>query len=248
MRNPWDKMIKDTVRTGVAAAVTVAGIFAVYKCTIGRSVSADTTFLMEETVATTVAESTPAPSETSIAEPAESTEDTSAPAAPTAPSESDNNNDTSSSDNEENDSVPAPDETETEPADTAKDPTIGKYIYDLGMFWIPGFDEFYQFGNNYEVGLLLPKSQKIFDIDKGEEDDTGYGEYTIHYGNKVFSLKADCILDTAIIERDSNSAYLIIIIGTGGDVETTLVYEMNDASVKVIEQYDHAHYNFSHLK
>ena len=135
-----------------------------------------------------------------------------------------------------------------EPAENAEDPTIGSYVYDCGMFWIPEFDEFYQYGNDYDVGLVLPRSGKTFDIDKGEENEVGYAEYIIRYGEAVLSIGADCIIDNAIIETSEDSIYLILILGQGGDVEETVVYEFADGDAHEIERYDHTNYNFSHLK
>lgn len=134
------------------------------------------------------------------------------------------------------------------PTENTEDPTIGSYVYDCGMFWIPEFDEFYQYGNDYDVGLVLPRSGKTFDIDKGEENEVGYAEYIIRYGEAELSIGADCIIDNAIIETSEDSIYLILILGQGGDVEETVVYEFADGDAHEIERYDHTNYNFSHLK
>lgn len=133
-------------------------------------------------------------------------------------------------------------------SESTEDPSIGRYVYDMGEFWLPEFDEFYQFGSDYDVGILLPKSGKIFDIDKGEEDEVGFADYTIHYGDSAMCISADCIVDNAIIETSEDSLYLILILGQGGDVEETVVYEFTDGDVHAIERYDYANYNFAHLK
>lgn len=147
------------------------------------------------------------------------------------------------------DDTSAPEVTPTAaPTENTEDPTIGSYVYDCGMFWIPEFDEFYQYGNDYDVGLVLPRSGKTFDIDKREENEVGYAEYIIRYGEAELSIGADCIIDNAIIETSEDSIYLILILGQGGDVEETVVYEFADGDAHEIERYDHTNYNFSHLK
>lgn len=121
---------------------------------------------------------------------------------------------------------------------------------DFDKFNIPGFNSFFQLGNDVSEGIVLEKSGKEFRIIPGPEDEVGYADISLKYGDCIEEniTSGECIVDNIIVEKDENTAYAILILGEGGEVCCTEVYELGESGIIKLESYNYANYDFPNLQ
>lgn len=131
--------------------------------------------------------------------------------------------------------------TSTVPSDTNAD--------DFEEFYIPGFEAFYSLGNDLSTGVVLSESGKEFRIICGPEDEVGFFDISIQYGDAIEEniAMSEAVVDNILVVKDANTCYLILILAEGGDTENTVVYLLDDYGVREIERYDYAKYDFPDL-
>ena len=136
------------------------------------------------------------------------------------------------------------DEISTVPSDVSSDTTD-----DFEEFYIPDFEAFYSLGNDLSTGVVLSESGKEFRIICGPEDEVGFFDISIQYGDAIEENIAMCeaVVDNILVVKDANTCYLILILAEGGDTENTVVYLLDDYGVREIERYDYAKYDFPDL-
>lgn len=120
---------------------------------------------------------------------------------------------------------------------------------DMFSFNLPGFDTYSQLGGDYSTGMILEKSGREFKIILGEEDEAGYFDISLKYGDVIAEniTGGDSIIDNVVVEKDANTAYAVLILGTGGDTERTVVFILTDSGISEYEEYDYANYDFPNL-
>lgn len=95
----------------------------------------------------------------------------------------------------------------------------------------------------------FPVLRAIFRIICGPEDEVGFFDISIQYGDAIEEniAMSEAVVDNILVVKDANTCYLILILAEGGDTENTVVYLLDDYGVREIERYDYAKYDFPDL-